>query len=70
MENNKAFILTNNGKMFFFYCHQRFLPTNHKYRKNKDFFAGKVERDVAPLLLSGEELYNVVLEYDNIVFGF
>jgi hypothetical protein len=32
-----------------------------------DFFIGRIKRDVPPLLLSGEELYNVVLV---IVFGF
>jgi hypothetical protein len=47
------------------------LPTNHKYGKNiNDFFIGRVEKDVAPLRLSGEELYDVVSEYDDIVFGF
>ena len=43
MENNKAFKLTNEGKASFFYCHRRFLPPNHRYRKNiKDFFVGRV----------------------------
>jgi hypothetical protein len=55
----------------FFYCHQRFLPTNHKYRKNiNDFFVGRVERDVAPPIPSDEELYDVVLQHKGIVFGF
>jgi len=41
------------------------------FRKNrKDFFVGRVERDVALPLLWGEELYDVVLEYNDIVFGF
>jgi hypothetical protein len=54
----------------FFYCHRRFLPLNHKYRKNrKDFFVGRVEKDVASLRLSGEELHDVVSEYGDIVFG-
>ena len=49
MENNKAFTLTNGGKASFFYYHRRFLPHNHRYRKNrKDFFVGRVENDVAP----------------------
>jgi len=49
MQNNKAFTLTNGGKAYFFYCHRRFLPSNHSYRKNiKDFFVGRVEKDVAP----------------------
>jgi hypothetical protein len=70
MENNKAFTLTNGGKAFF-YCHCHFLPLNHKYRKNKnDFLVGKVEKDVAPSHLSGEELFDVVSEYGEIVFGF
>jgi len=46
------------------------LPPNHRYRKNKkDFFVSIVEKDVAPLRLSGEELHDVVLKYDDIVFG-
>ena len=71
MENNKAFTLTNDGKAsFFFYYHHRFLPLNHRYRKNKkDFFVGRVERDVAPSRLSSEELHDVVSEYGNTVFG-
>jgi hypothetical protein len=70
MENNKAFTLINRGKAFFFYCHCRFLPPNHRYRKNrKDFFVGRIENHVAPQRLSGEELHDVVSEYDDIVFG-
>jgi hypothetical protein len=48
MENNKAFTLTNGGKTSFFDCHRCFLPHNYRYRKNrKDFFVGRVEKDVA-----------------------
>jgi hypothetical protein len=40
------------------------------YKKNrKDFFIGRVEKDVAPSCLSGEELHDVISEYDDIVFG-
>jgi hypothetical protein len=71
MKNNKAFTLTNSGKVSFFYCHKQFLPTNHKYKKNrKDFYIDRVKRDVAPPLLLGEELYDVVSEYDDIMFDF
>jgi hypothetical protein len=70
MENNKAFTLTNGGKTLFFYCHRRFLQPNHRYRKNrKDFFVGRVEKDVVPPHLSGEELHDVVSENGDIVFG-
>jgi len=71
MENNKAFTLINNGKTSFFYCHRRFLPIDHKYRKNRnDLFVSRVERKVALPYLSGEELYDVVLECCDIVFDF
>jgi hypothetical protein len=57
------------GKTSFFYCHRRFLPPNHRYRKNrKDFFIGKVEKDVAPPCLSDEDLLDVVSQYGDIVF--
>ena len=46
------------------------MPLYHRYIKNrKDFFVGKVEKDVASLRLSGEELHDVVSEYGDIVFG-
>jgi hypothetical protein len=45
MKNNKAFTLANEGKASFFNSHRRFLPLNHRYRKNrKDFFVGRVEK--------------------------
>ncbi|XP_073261634.1 uncharacterized protein [Populus alba] len=41
-----------------------------RFRKNrKDFFVGRVEKDVASPRLSGEELHHVVSEYGDIVFG-
>jgi hypothetical protein len=68
MKNNKVFMLINDGKTSFFDC---FLLTSHKYKKNiKDFFVSRVERDVAPSFLLGEELYDMVSEYDDIVFDF
>jgi len=49
MENNKAFTLTNRGKASFFYCHRRFLPLNHRYRKNrKDFLLAELKRMLHP----------------------
>ena len=60
MENNKALMLTNGGKTFFYY-HRHFFPMNHRYKKNKkDFFVSRVEKDVAPPRLSSEELHDVV----------
>jgi len=58
------------GVKLFFLLSPSFLPSNHRYRKNKKyFFIDRVEKDVAPPRLSGEELHDVVLEYSDIVFG-
>ena len=72
MEQSKAFTLTNKGKAsFFFLLSPSFLAMNQKYRKNKkDFFVSRVEKDVAPLCIFGDELHDVVSEYGDIVFGF
>jgi hypothetical protein len=35
-----------------------------------DFFVDRFERDVAPSFILSEKLYDVVLEYGDIVFGF
>jgi hypothetical protein len=49
MKNNKLFTLTNSGKMPFFYCHQRFLLTDHMYIKNiKNFFFVELKRMLHP----------------------
>jgi len=58
MKNNKAFTLINGGKTIFFYCHRRLLPIDHKSRKN--YFVGRVERDIALPISLGEELYDMV----------
>jgi tetrahydromethanopterin S-methyltransferase subunit B len=44
---------------------------DYKHRKNKnEFFASRIERDIALSLPSSEELYDMVSKYVNIVFGF
>ena len=69
MENNKAFTLINSGKISFFLL--PLVPTNHKYWKNKkNFFVNKVEGDVASPIPSSEELYDVVSQYEDIIFDF
>jgi hypothetical protein len=61
MENNKTFTLTNGVKTSFFIATegscQVIIDTK---RKKKNFLKGKAKRDVAPLVLLGEKLYNVV----------
>lgn len=65
IKNNKTFtLILNHGKTFCFsfYYYRRFLLGHHKYRNNKkNFLKGKTKRDVAPSVLSGKELYDVVL---------
>ena len=47
------------------------MPTDHKSRNNRKYlFVGRVERDVVSPLPSGEELYDLMSEHDDIVFGF
>jgi hypothetical protein len=58
MENNKAFTLTNGGKVSFL------LPPTilaKGSQVHKELFFCSVERDVALSLLLGEQLYDVVL---------
>ena len=64
MDNNKAFMLTNGGKASFFDYHRRFLPPNHRYRKNiNDFFAGKVEKDTSLFIFSASTNICYLLVY-------
>jgi hypothetical protein len=83
MEINNVFTLINYGEMFFFFCIvtggscqsitsiKRFLPIDHKYKKNKnDFFIGRVENDVALPVPSKGEMYDVISQYEGIVFDF
>ena len=49
IENNEVFTLTNDGGKALFFFYQN--PTD-KYKKNKkNFFIGRVERYVTPLVL-------------------
>jgi hypothetical protein len=71
MKNNKIFTLTNCGKTSFFIATRDSckLITSIK-RIKKKFFVGRIKIDIAPPVLSGEELYDMVSQYDDIVFGF
>lgn len=61
MNKSKAFWLEHGGKVTWFDCHRQFLPTDHPFRKNKTaFLKNKVENDMGPPILSGEELWQSV----------
>jgi len=70
MENNKTFTLTNIGKTSFFIVIDGSCQQITSIEKKKDFFIGKVERDVALLVPSCEELFDVVSQFNDIIFGF
>ncbi|XP_075101708.1 uncharacterized protein LOC142177141 [Nicotiana tabacum] len=48
--------------------HQRFLPRDHPFRRDKNSFDGKEEHRPAPAPLSVEEVFEELLEFNNI-FG-
>jgi hypothetical protein len=58
MENSKTFILTDSSKISFFLLPPAVLANGSQVQKEHKG------------LLSGEELYDVVSEYGDIVFGF
>ena len=48
---------------------QVIIDTKKKKNRN-DFLKGKVKREVASSILSSEEFYDVVSQYEDIVFDF
>ncbi|XP_019255093.1 PREDICTED: uncharacterized protein LOC109233677 [Nicotiana attenuata] len=48
--------------------HRRFLPRDHPFRRDKKSFDGKEEHRPTPAPLSGEEVFEELLEFNNI-FG-
>lgn len=47
------------------------IVTHRKYIKDKKYvFAGRVKRDIAPLLSSHEKIYDVLSKYNDIVYDF
>jgi len=57
--------------LLFLSFYWRFLPSHHRFRNNKkEFLKGKTKRDVALLVLSGEEEYDEFSQYKGIVFSF
>jgi len=51
--------LANEGKTCWFDCHRRFLPTDHAFWRNKNFFKKrKVERDEPPHILPPTQVWH------------
>ncbi|XP_072071887.1 uncharacterized protein [Arachis hypogaea] len=67
IEQTKAFQLKNRGKPSWFDCHRQFLPYNHMFRRNKDaFYKNRIERSEPPPRLTGEQIWDIVQNYDKI----
>ncbi|XP_074337178.1 uncharacterized protein LOC141674350 [Apium graveolens] len=49
--------------------HRRWLPRHHPYRKQKTTFDNTVEKDVAPIPLTGEQVFGRVQHLRDHVFG-
>uniref|UniRef100_A0A1J3EA53 Transposase-associated domain-containing protein n=1 Tax=Noccaea caerulescens TaxID=107243 RepID=A0A1J3EA53_NOCCA len=64
MNSSEAFQLRHGRKPCWFDCHRRFLPINHRYRKNKDLFTkNKVVRYPPADYLSGKDLLDQIDYY-------
>ncbi|KAF9589345.1 hypothetical protein IFM89_022825 [Coptis chinensis] len=58
-----------NGKKFCYMGSRKFLPLNHRYRKNKSSFDNNTEMGVAPSPFSGSDVLAQLHGYDQITFG-
>ncbi|CAH9097982.1 unnamed protein product [Cuscuta europaea] len=68
MDQSEANWLKFSGKPSYFDCHRKFLPMNHRYRKDKkSFIAGRVVRDPPPPRLTGEQVFNRVRRFPTAV---
>ncbi|KAK1369206.1 hypothetical protein POM88_035298 [Heracleum sosnowskyi] len=55
--DHDAYNLSHGGKTTWFDNHRKFLPTNHPFRKNKNWFTkGKTVTELAPPVRTGEDV--------------
>lgn len=69
MEETKSFYLTHSGKPCFFDCHRRFLPPNHLFRRQKDKFLKRIEKDIPLERMHGREIESCLPLKDDVIFG-
>lgn len=53
-------IRLKNGRKTIYLGHRRFLPKNHRYRKQKKAFDGNTEERTAPRILTGDDVFEMV----------
>jgi hypothetical protein len=57
------------GRKHCYMGHRRFLPRNHKWRRNKSLFNNKTEHRDAPVPLSGAEVVQQHQSFEQVTFG-
>ncbi|XP_020085892.1 uncharacterized protein LOC109708518 [Ananas comosus] len=57
------------GKKFCYMGHRRFLPPGHKWREDKKLFNGEKETQLAPKVLSGNEVLEQLNQFKQVTFG-
>lgn len=69
MSKDVAFNLKNGRKPCYFGCHRRWLPTNHRWRKDENNFNKKKEDKCAPPLWTGVEVLQFVRQFNSMTLG-
>src|SRR4051812_15591242 len=68
MDHTKAIQLKYSRKPSFFDCHRRFLPQDHRFRRNKKAFRNRhVEASPPPPILTGDQICDRVRHFKRIV---
>src|SRR5436189_1297637 len=68
MDRTKVIQLKYSRKPSFFDCHRRFLPYDHRFRRNKKAFWNRhVEASQPPLILTGDEIWERVRHFRRIM---
>ena len=67
-EENTSYTQLKHGRKTVYSRHRRFLTPNHPYRRLRKAFNGSQEHDIAPIPLTGEQVYQRV-QHLNTVFG-
>ena len=67
-EENTSYIQLKHGRKTVYSRHRRFLTPNHPCRRLRKAFNGSQEHDIAPIPLTGEQVYQRV-RHLNTVFG-
>ena len=65
MKETRSTRLSNGGKQCYM-GHRRYLPSNHKFRKQKDLFDGTIEHGVPPQPCSIDDILDQVQDLENV----